>query len=121
MIKRIVVVAVILAALCLAIFGVRTTRVDTLRRIVGENATLGASPAEVIRFLDSRHFERTELIHPTQMNLYGHIYDGESVIVSSKSHTWQSVFQTERVEIVFVFDNNQKLTRFDLFPVYTGL
>jgi len=119
--KRLISVAAFLALACLAIFGIRTTRIQTLQRAVSQNAKIGVPASDVISFLDSRHLEHTALFHPALMNIYGHKYDNESIIVSSKSHAWQSLFQSERLEVVFVFDQDQNLIRFDLFPVYTGL
>lgn|SRR5690348_1124401 len=119
--RRLILAAAFLALVCLAIFGIRTTRIQTLQRMVNQDAKIGAPASDVISFLDSRHLEHTALFRPALMNLYGHTYDNESIIVSSKNHTWQSLFQSERLEVVFVFDRDQNLIRFDLFPVYTGL
>lgn len=105
----------------LVIFGVRTTRIETVRQMARENAKPGTSSVDVTRFLDAHHLEHTDLMHPALMNLYGHRYDNEWIIVSARNHTWRSAFQSERLELVFVFDENHRLVSFDLFPVYTGL
>lgn len=121
MLKKGILLGFSILLLYLAIFGLRTERIETLRRTVSENVKVGSSSEDVAHFLDADHLEHTNLVRPALMNLYGHKYDNELIIVSSKNHAWQSLLQSERFEIVFVFDDNHKLNRFDLFPVYTGL
>jgi hypothetical protein len=37
-----------------------------------------------------------------------------------RRNTWRSLLIREDVELIFVFDESRKLSRIDLFQVYTG-
>ena len=71
MTRRLILAAASLALVCLAIFGIRTTRIQTLQRMVNQDAKIGAPASDVISFLDSHHLEHTALFRPALMNLYG--------------------------------------------------
>jgi hypothetical protein len=111
----------LLILVCLAVLGVRRTRVETLHNLVSHNLGKGDSSGQVIRFLDVQHLEHSKLMRPDFMILGGHEYGGQNVIVAVKRKTWVSVLQTESIQLVFVFDANGQLVRFDIFPHYTGL
>ena len=122
--KRVVLlslVGVVVALVSLAVFGFRTTRVETIRRQVNERVPVGASPDDVLRFLDGEHLDHSELRRPEVMYVGGRYYDGTLLVWASKRGTWRSLLQREDVEVIFVFDESHKLARIDVFPVYTGL
>lgn len=112
---------VITAAVCFATIGLRTTRIETLRRRVNQQVAIGASPDDVMRFLDGEHLDHSELTRPQIMLMGGRHYDGVLLVGAIKRGTWQSLLQREDIEMIFVFDENHKLVRTDIFPKYTGL
>jgi hypothetical protein len=105
----------------LAFFGVRRTRVETLQSLVSRSLDKGESSGQVISFLDVQHLEHSKLIKPEFMTLGVHNYGNQNVIVAIKRKTWVSILQTESIQLVFVFDESDRLVRFDVFPRYTGL
>jgi hypothetical protein len=105
-----------------ALFGVRRTRVETVQNLVSQNLKDGESSSQVIGFLDVQHLEHSELMKHESMILgRGHDYRNQNVIVAIKRKTWVSMLQSESIQLVFVFDDNDQLVRFDVFPRYTGL
>jgi hypothetical protein len=103
-------------------FGIRTTRLDGLRRLTEQNVRIGCPPEDVIRFLDAQHLGHSEFMKPEIMHLGpGHDYANQNVIAAIKRRTWIALLSREDIQLVFVFDENRKLTRIDLVPVYTSL
>jgi hypothetical protein len=49
------------------------------------------------------------------------IYGDAPMIGAIKRRTWRSLLMYESIQIVFVFDDNNRLVKFDLHPAYTGL
>ncbi len=88
---------------------------------MNQGVPTGASPDDVIRFLDSEHFAHSTLMRPEVMYMNAHHYEGMLLVWAAKKGTWRSPLQREDIEIIFVFDENRKLVRTDIFPVYTGL
>ena len=122
--KKIVLTACVLVLVVLgyfAIFGLRTTRIETIRRKVNDRSSIGDSPDDVIRFLDSEHLAHSTLMRPEVMYMNGQHYDGVLLVWAGKKGTWRSMLQREDIEMIFVFDENRKLVRTDVFPEYTGL
>jgi len=120
------IIAISLAGLLLvgyfATFGLRTTRLDTVKKRVAQNVRTGESPEEVLRFLDAQHFEHSSLMRTWYMLLGGHDYGNNlPVIVAIKRNTARAVLWHESIQVVFVFDEDNKLAGYDVFPVYTGL
>jgi hypothetical protein len=101
--------------------GFRTTRTETIRRDVDRSLRIGASPEEVVRYLDDRHLEHSDLIRPEFMSMGGRKYDGRLVIAAIKRHTYWSLLIKGGIQLVFTFDENHRMCRADVFPVYTGL
>jgi hypothetical protein len=110
-----------LLLLGLAIFGIRRTRVETLQSLVSKNLKLGASSGQVIIFLDAHHLEPSKLMKPEAMRYGSHVYSNENVVLAIKRNTWVGFLETESIQLVFVFNDNNELVRFDVFPVYTGM
>jgi hypothetical protein len=104
-----------------ALFGVRRIRLGTVQSLVSQNLKKGESPRQVISFLDEQHLEHSNLIKHESMILGGHDYRNENLIVAIKRKTWVSMLQSESIQLVFVFDDDDQLVRFDVFPRYTGL
>ena len=105
----------------LSIVGVRTTRIEVIQNIASQNLKSGASSEQVMRFLDGQHLEHSKLVERKFMRFDGHNYENTNVIVAIKRNTRGSLLQTESIQLVLVFNDNNKLSRFDVFPVYTGL
>jgi hypothetical protein len=103
-----------------AVFGVRTTRVETIQRHVNQSVAVGASLNEVAHFLDTMHIEHSELERPQMMLMGGHRYDNVLVVMAIQRNTWRSLLVREDVELIFVFDEARKLNRIDIFPILTG-
>jgi hypothetical protein len=101
-------------------YGIRTTRPETLKRLVAQNVKIGASPDDVIRFLDEQHLEHSPL-RRTSGSSEGKTYGDVPMIGAIKRRTWRSLLMFESIQIVFIFDENNHLVKFDLRPVYTGL
>jgi hypothetical protein len=122
--KKIGVVAGIGGVLVLAyfcVFGVRITRLSTIQNVVAKNVKIGDSPEVVSHFLDTQGLEHSELIRPEVMGYgAGHHYENLPVIVVVKRHTKESLLLSERIYVVFVFDEQHKLARFDVFPMWSG-
>jgi hypothetical protein len=122
--KRIGVAALVLIVIVsgyFLVFGLRTTRVETIQKQLNEGLQMGASPENVTRFLDAIHLEHSELIRPEVMLMNRRSYDNALVIVAVRRNTWRSLLQRESVQVIFVFDESHKLVRIDVFPIYTGL
>jgi hypothetical protein len=104
------------------LFGVRTTRIESLRSETTQGVRQGMSSAQVRGFLDARHLDPSELIRPEVM-VYGrgHDFSNQNVVMAVKRNTWRSLLSSEAIYLVFVFDNDDRLLRWEIFPIYTGL
>jgi hypothetical protein len=115
----------VISILCLfvlafvAIFGIRTMRVETIQNLISLNVKTGASPSEVMRFLDAQDLQHTDLFRTEFMRFGQHDYGNQDVIIATKRNTWRAALQSESIQVVF--DPNNHLVRFDVFPIYTGL
>ena len=105
----------------LAIFGIRTTRIETIQNLISRNVKIGDSSENVLSFLDSQNLEHTNLFKTEFMRFGKHNYGNQDVIIATKPNTWRGVIQSESIRVVFVFDISNHLIRFDVFPMYTGL
>ena len=123
--RRITVAVGLVLALVLAYvaaFGLRTTRLPAVQSLVTKNVKIGASPDEILHFLDNQQLEHSQLIRPEAMHIGpGHDYANLPIIVAIKRRTMQSLFVYESIEIVFVFDERNELKRFDVIPILTGV
>jgi hypothetical protein len=121
--KAIIVVAsvVVLSLAYFAIYGVRTTRPEGLQRLIAQNVRVGESSDEVIRFLDSRHFEHSMLVRMPEFSTLNHTYGDAPLILAIRRHTMQAWWGFESLQIIFVFGEDNRLLRFDMQPQYTSL
>jgi hypothetical protein len=55
------------------------------------------------------------------ITISGHRYGNQNVLIAIKRNTSGSLIQTESMQLVFVFDEHDKLLRADVLTVYTGL
>jgi hypothetical protein len=110
----------LLAAGYFANYGVRTTRPETLRGLVEQNVKIGASPEAVIKFLDEQHLEHGPIRRTSEYSDLRTAYGDAPMIGAIKRRTWRTLLMFESIQIVFIFDENNHLARFDLHPVYTG-
>jgi len=79
---------------------------------------MGDSVEKVSLFLDSQGLQHSAVIRPEIMMLHGHDYSNQLVVVAVKRYTARALVWKEWVQIVFVFDEDHKLTRFDVIPHY---
>lgn len=91
-----------------------TRRVGALQNLVRQNVKVGDSPDKVIRFLDAQHLERSELMKPEVMNVNRHDYGNQNVIVAIKRHTGSPFSWDESISLVFAFNDQRELVRFEL-------
>jgi hypothetical protein len=103
------------------IFGFRTTGVGSLKRVTSQNIQLGATPETVIRFLQAEHLEPSQLFRPELMSMHGHVYSGQSIVIGMKRNSARALLWSERIYLVFMFDENHNLVKYDVFPVYMSL
>jgi len=103
------------------VFGIRTTRVESLERLASQNVQIGATPEEVIHFLASKHLAPSQLFKPEFMLLRGHDYANQNAVVAVKRYSARALLWREAIYLVFVFDENHKLMKYDVFPVYDAL
>jgi hypothetical protein len=113
--------ASLLVAGYFANYGIRTTRPASLRRRIEQNIKMGSTPDEVLKFLDDQHLDHTPLTRTVKYSNLRNSYGDVPMIGAIKRRTWRSLLTYENIQIVFVFDGNKRLVRFDLIPVYTGL
>ena len=121
--KKYVIIALPLLLLgYFAFFGVRTTRIESLRSETAHGVSGRMSSAQVRSFLDSQHLDPSELTRPEVM-VYGrgHDFSKQNVVVAVKRNTWRSLLSSEAIYLVFVFDDQDHLQRWEIFPIYTGL
>lgn len=102
-------------------YGIRTTRPETLRELVEQNVKIGSSPEAVMKFLDDQHLEHGPIRRTSQYSEYSNTYGDVPMIGAIKRKTWRSLLMFESIQIVFIFDDQKRLVKFDLHPVYTGL
>jgi hypothetical protein len=103
-----------------ATYGIRTTRPENLQRLISENVKVGASPEDVTRFLDQQGLDHSAL-RRTSEGSERKIYGDVPMIGAIKRHTWRGLLMFESIQVVFIFDDNNHLLKFDLHKVYTGL
>ena len=104
-----------------AVFGLRTTRHESLRLQIAQNIKVGCSTGDVTRFLDSQHLEHSSLMRLSEFETLRRTYGNAPLILARKRHTWQAWWGYEAIQIIFVFDEGNRLLRFDLRPEYTAL
>ena len=117
----VIVLTLLFGALYFSIFGFRTASVESLRQLTSRNIQIGATPEEVIHFLASKHLEPSPLVKPEVMSMHGNHYDGLNIVVGVKRYSASALLWREAIYLVFVFDENRKLVRFDVFPILDSL
>jgi hypothetical protein len=122
--KKIALVAgsvIVLALVYFGLYGIRTTRPESLRRQLDQTVKVGCPPDDVIQFLDSQHLEHSSLLKLDKLETLYRTYGDAPLVLARKRHTLQAWWGFESIEIVFVFDEDNRLIRFDLLPEYTAL
>src|ERR1051325_278489 len=122
--KRVISAAILLCLVLVAyfaIFGVRTTRISTLRELVSQNLKSGVSADEVDRFLTDKRIDHSKLMKLEAMTMGGHQYNGQNIIWGAKRGTAKAILWREDIELIFVFSEDRKLVRYDVFPVYNSV
>jgi|GEM_PF-2205488 hypothetical protein len=111
----------VVAAGYFAIFGIRTTRLDTLQQIVQKNVRTGESPQEVIDLLKGQNLDPSGLVRPEAMHLGGQDYANQNLVMAVRRYSARALLWKEMIYLVFVFDENRKMVGYDVFPVYDSL
>ena len=122
--KRVISAAILLCLVLVAyfaIFGFRTTRISTLRELVSQNLKSGVSADEVDRFLTDKRIDHSKLMKLEAMTMGGHQYNGQNIIWGAKRGTAKAILWREDIELIFVFSEDRKLVRYDVFPVYNSV
>jgi hypothetical protein len=114
----VVVLAFLLGAVYFSIFGFRTASVESLRELTSQNVQIGATPEEVIHFLASRRLQPSPLFKPQVMSMNGHDYSGQNIVLGVKRYSARALLCNEAIYLVFVFDEDHKLVRYDFLPIY---
>lgn len=112
------VVAFLMGAVFFSIFGFRTASVKSLRQLTSRNVQIGATPEEVIRFLASRNLEPSPLFKPKAMSMNGHDYKGQNIVLGVKRYSARALLWNEAIYLVFVFDEDHRLVRYDVFRFF---
>lgn len=110
--------AVVVGAAYFAIFGIRTTHLETLQQVVQKSVRIGESPQDVIDFLKGQNLDPSDLIRPQAMHLGGHDYAVQNIVVAVKRYSARALLWKEMIYLVFVFDGDRKLVRYDIFSLY---
>lgn len=101
-------------------YGIRTTRPETLRGLIERDVKIGASPEVVMKFLDEQHLEHGPMRRTSEYPELSSAYGDVPMVGAIKRRTWRSLLMYESIQIVFIFDKDGRLAKFDLRPVYTG-
>ena len=112
---------VVLTLAYFTVYGLRTTRPESLRRQIAQNVKVGSSPDDVIRFLNSQHLEHSSLLRLSEFETLRRTYGDAPLILARKRRTLQAWWGFESIQIIFVFDESNRLLKFDLHPEYTAL
>jgi hypothetical protein len=104
-----------------AVYGLRTTRPESLKRQITNSVKVGSSPDDVIRFLNSQQLEHSSLLRLSEFETLRRTYGDAPLILARKRHTMQAWWGSESIQIIFVFDESDRLLKFDLHPEYTAL
>jgi len=104
-----------------AVYGLRTTRPESLKRQITNSVKVGSSPDDVIRFLNSQQLEHSSLLRLSEFETLRRTYGDAPLILARKRHTMQAWWGSESIQIIFVFDESNRLLKFDLHPEYTAL
>jgi hypothetical protein len=112
---------IVLTLAYFAVYGLRTTRPESLRRQIAQNVKVGCSTDDVIRFLDSQHLEHSSLLRLSEFETLRRTYGDAPLILARKRRTLQAWWGFESIQIIFVFDESNRLLKFDLHPEYTAL
>jgi len=105
----------------LAVVGVRRTRVEQLKDTINRNVKTGASAGDIRHFLEAQALDPSPLQREPEVNYAGHKYNNLPIIIVLKRDTGRTLFVREDTYMIFVFSEENKLLRFDVFPVFTGL
>jgi hypothetical protein len=93
-------------------------KAQSIEALVRQNIHAGDSLETVDRFLDAEHFGHS-LLGKDQVLTAGHAYP-EDTIVASTGVIEANSMVTETLQIIFVFDDHQRLIRVDFYPYFTG-
>src|ERR1700731_4836014 len=88
---------IVLAFIYFALYGVRTTRPESLRHQIAKSVKVGCSPDDVIRYLDSEHLERSSLFRLDKLETLHGTYGDAPVILARKRHTFQAWWGFESI------------------------
>ena len=99
-----------------AFVGIRTTRPEQLRSVVARDLKPGASPDEVIQFLNSHGLHHSPVQHAIEKDARGNQTVDGPIVVGVQERSARGLFWVESLQVVFVFDHQDKLLRFNVRP-----
>jgi len=103
------------------LYGARQHPQHALEQLVAHNVRTGERPALVIQFLDHEHLEHSRLERLQEMDSDKRYYSvGTPIIRAIKRRTATGLLGFQSMQVVFVFNENDELVRFDIRPVYTA-
>jgi hypothetical protein len=70
-----------------AVYGLRTTRPESLKRQITNSVKVGSSPDDVIRFLNSQQLEHSSLLRLSEFETLRRTYGDAPLILARKRHT----------------------------------
>ena len=115
----IIVVSVMLFAGYLVIRRPRRTGLDSVQALVLQNVRAGAGLQDVLHFLDVNQLEHSGLRHLTDRESLYQTYKDSPVVLAIRRHTDRDLFCDEDAQVAFVFDEDNRLVRYDVKPIYT--
>jgi hypothetical protein len=103
------------------LYGMRQYPQRALERTISGRVRVGASPEQVLQFLDGEHLEHGGLERLGEFDSDNRFYGlGTPVIRAIKRHTAQGLMGFQSLQVVFQFNEKAELVRFDVRPVYTA-
>lgn len=103
------------------LYGARSAPQRQLQRTIAENLKTGATQQRVLDFLNREHLEHGPAERLGDFDSDTRYYPKGTLIVRAiKRHTASGLIGFQSLQVVFVFNENRELVRFDVRPVYTA-
>lgn len=104
-----------------SIFGFRTASASSVQKELNGSLAPGMPAAEVAQILGDRGIDAGSLTRVPITNIHGHRYENQLLLIGRSTHTARALLWSESILVIAVFDENRKLTRFEVIPVYDSL
>lgn len=104
------------------LYGMRHSPQRELTNAILRNVPIGSRVEQVTAFLDVQHLDHGRYERLSNLDSDTRYYPaGSPVLRAIKRHTAEGLLGFQSLRVVFVFDENGALTRFDVRPIYTTL